>query len=34
MLKEILQVVELTGCKFKCDKFVRLALAHVLHSSG
>ena len=29
-----LEVIELTGYKFKCDKFVQLALVHVLYSSG
>ena len=33
MLKEILQVIELTGYKFNCDKFVQIALVHMLHSS-
>ena len=34
MLKEILQVIELAGNKFKREKFVRLAFVHMLHFSG
>ena len=34
MLKENLQVIEMTGYKSKREKFVQLALVHTLYSSG